>query len=375
MLHQLDFEFPFLDSHSHPPSSRHDVAAIWEAQVVDGRGSSTARRGCHVSHVLLVGHTHWAGLCNNRTESQATHHNNLLPHRYGKGKWRAIQKDPRFATVLANRSNIDLKDKWRNLNIKGTSPQPHHAPTNPSTKPHTPNQQDPADSGAASSDATAQHMALIDHVLRVVGFFDEADIPTATAAPLLETTDCRPADSNVSASSFKRRDADDAVSSVELYAPTIPNKRPRTHRRAPLVDDARAADDDMLLAGVAVDSAAHGGSATLQGVCAWVEGHYHVSPRFRDCAAATLERLVGQGRLGAVGPGRYALARTMSTPHVELDKAAAVAAAKLTSHVMACVLMQQRWEESNNNSSSRGCAVDELRGVDCAGMPGLAASH
>eukprot|EP00898_Chlorokybus_atmophyticus_P000610 jgi/Chlat1/154/Chrsp1S00229 len=37
--------------------------------------------------------------------------------KYGPGKWRAIQKDPKFGPALAERSNVDLKDKWRNMNV------------------------------------------------------------------------------------------------------------------------------------------------------------------------------------------------------------------------------------------------------------------
>ena len=37
--------------------------------------------------------------------------------RYEAGKWRHIQKDSEFGPVLKNRSNVDLKDKWRNLNM------------------------------------------------------------------------------------------------------------------------------------------------------------------------------------------------------------------------------------------------------------------
>ncbi|KAJ6812803.1 single myb histone 4-like [Iris pallida] len=35
--------------------------------------------------------------------------------KHGAGKWRFIQKDPEFSQCLAHRTNIDLKDKWRNL--------------------------------------------------------------------------------------------------------------------------------------------------------------------------------------------------------------------------------------------------------------------
>ncbi|KAJ0237350.1 Telomere repeat-binding factor 4 [Hirschfeldia incana] len=38
-------------------------------------------------------------------------------HRHGPGKWKNILRDPDFALPLFNRSNIDLKDKWRNLSV------------------------------------------------------------------------------------------------------------------------------------------------------------------------------------------------------------------------------------------------------------------
>ncbi|OWM79881.1 hypothetical protein CDL15_Pgr001524 [Punica granatum] len=39
--------------------------------------------------------------------------------KYGPGKWKNILRDPEFAPSLVNRSNIDLKDKWRNLSVSG----------------------------------------------------------------------------------------------------------------------------------------------------------------------------------------------------------------------------------------------------------------
>lgn len=35
--------------------------------------------------------------------------------KYGAGKWRNIKADPEFIQILISRSNIDLKDKWRNM--------------------------------------------------------------------------------------------------------------------------------------------------------------------------------------------------------------------------------------------------------------------
>lgn len=35
--------------------------------------------------------------------------------KYGTGQWKIILNDPEFAPRLANRSNVQLKDKWRNI--------------------------------------------------------------------------------------------------------------------------------------------------------------------------------------------------------------------------------------------------------------------
>ncbi|CAH8283261.1 unnamed protein product [Eruca vesicaria subsp. sativa] len=40
--------------------------------------------------------------------------------KHGPGRWRTILKDPDFSDVLFLRSNVDLKDKWRNLNVMMT---------------------------------------------------------------------------------------------------------------------------------------------------------------------------------------------------------------------------------------------------------------
>ncbi|XP_073041440.1 telomere repeat-binding factor 1-like [Primulina eburnea] len=37
--------------------------------------------------------------------------------KHGPGKWRTILKDPQFSEVLCLRSNVDLKDKWRNISV------------------------------------------------------------------------------------------------------------------------------------------------------------------------------------------------------------------------------------------------------------------
>jgi myb proto-oncogene protein len=37
--------------------------------------------------------------------------------KHGPGKWKNILRDPELAEQLSSRSNIDLKDKWRNLSV------------------------------------------------------------------------------------------------------------------------------------------------------------------------------------------------------------------------------------------------------------------
>ncbi|PWA92342.1 Histone H1/H5 [Artemisia annua] len=49
--------------------------------------------------------------------------------KYGEGKWKVILSDPQFGPALSNRSNIDLKDKWRNMTVGGGSSSKHRVKT------------------------------------------------------------------------------------------------------------------------------------------------------------------------------------------------------------------------------------------------------
>ncbi|CAL5195667.1 unnamed protein product [Lathyrus oleraceus] len=64
--------------------------------------------------------------------------------KHGTGKWKTILVDPQFAHLLTSRSNIDLKDKWRNMNVyvnngsQGSSsrtPKPKAAPASSTAVP------------------------------------------------------------------------------------------------------------------------------------------------------------------------------------------------------------------------------------------------
>ncbi|CAL9246988.1 unnamed protein product [Arabidopsis halleri] len=37
--------------------------------------------------------------------------------KHGTGKWRTILSDPEYSSILKSRSNVDLKDKWRNISV------------------------------------------------------------------------------------------------------------------------------------------------------------------------------------------------------------------------------------------------------------------
>ncbi|KAL1563339.1 telomere repeat-binding factor 4-like [Salvia divinorum] len=63
--------------------------------------------------------------------------------KHGAGKWKNIQRDPEFNHLLFSRSNIDLKDKWRNLSVangQGTRDKSKMPKTkvNPAETPATP---------------------------------------------------------------------------------------------------------------------------------------------------------------------------------------------------------------------------------------------
>ncbi|XP_016580280.1 telomere repeat-binding factor 4 isoform X2 [Capsicum annuum] len=54
--------------------------------------------------------------------------------KHGAGKWKNIQRDPEFNHLLYSRSNIDLKDKWRNLNVSANGQGPRDKSRTPKVK-------------------------------------------------------------------------------------------------------------------------------------------------------------------------------------------------------------------------------------------------
>ncbi|KAD7476884.1 hypothetical protein E3N88_00020 [Mikania micrantha] len=54
--------------------------------------------------------------------------------KHGTGKWKNIQKDPEFNHFLYSRSNIDLKDKWRNMSVSANGQGPREKSRTPKPK-------------------------------------------------------------------------------------------------------------------------------------------------------------------------------------------------------------------------------------------------
>ncbi|KAI3714543.1 hypothetical protein L6452_21499 [Arctium lappa] len=57
--------------------------------------------------------------------------------KHGTGKWKNIQKDPEFNHFLYSRSNIDLKDKWRNMSVSANGQGPREKSRTPKAKINT----------------------------------------------------------------------------------------------------------------------------------------------------------------------------------------------------------------------------------------------
>lgn len=78
--------------------------------------------------------------------------------RHGPGKWKAILLDPQFGPLLTSRSNIDLKDKWRNMNVNNITQVPRFPKCKPAAAASSPV---PAAAPVSSSSAAVnQNVAL-----------------------------------------------------------------------------------------------------------------------------------------------------------------------------------------------------------------------
>ncbi|CAM8958914.1 unnamed protein product [Rhodiola kirilowii] len=94
--------------------------------------------------------------------------------KHGAGKWKNILTDPDFAPVFSKRTNIDLKDKWRNLMVSSTG---HHGMKDKSQIPKLKSLMASISANSQSTEplAIVPHEAMLDVVME--------DAPNGTHDP------------------------------------------------------------------------------------------------------------------------------------------------------------------------------------------------
>ncbi|XP_074327285.1 telomere repeat-binding factor 4-like [Apium graveolens] len=93
--------------------------------------------------------------------------------KHGHGKWKNILTDPDFSDALTNRSNVDLKDKWRNLgivNLPLASKNNNHVLAITCGSHATPQNTNNALSLVAASDTTNTHKTPLNSVTKSIIF-------------------------------------------------------------------------------------------------------------------------------------------------------------------------------------------------------------
>ncbi|KAF5788598.1 putative transcription factor MYB-related family [Helianthus annuus] len=81
--------------------------------------------------------------------------------KHGTGKWKNIQRDPEFNPFLYSRSNIDLKDKWRNMSVSANGQGPREKSRTPKPKSNT---DSPATPSPMSQAPGPSALAVVDPV-------------------------------------------------------------------------------------------------------------------------------------------------------------------------------------------------------------------
>lgn len=176
--------------------------------------------------------------------------------KYGLGKWSTILKDPEFSTALQLRSNVDLKDKWRNLNCM------------------------------TNGSGSRQRARVSDKNVQLSAKPEEDSTPSLTMQKDLEVTHM----ASGAASSDKFHD----VASVQQI--------PRL--------------DELILEAITKLKEPRG--STRPSIAQYIEEHCSPSPDFERSLAANLKMLAGSGHLIKV-KSQYRLApkRSSSAPENE----------------------------------------------------------
>ncbi|KAK9820558.1 hypothetical protein WJX72_011639 [[Myrmecia] bisecta] len=200
--------------------------------------------------------------------------------KYGVGKWRLIQKDEQIGEILENRSNVDLKDKWRNLNMDS----------------YTARTTDANGSAPSQREGSARRKRKKKGVPIPMVTDDEDDDHSPDYAERAGPSGGSPPEGSApkrARHSRKPAHPTPAAAPSSGGGPPVPlfSARP----------DAGLIPDDMVVA--AIISLQEPGGSDADAISDWIEGSYSVGATFRKTVKGTLRRMVESGRLAlAAGP-------------------------------------------------------------------------
>ncbi|KAK7261679.1 hypothetical protein RIF29_27995 [Crotalaria pallida] len=176
--------------------------------------------------------------------------------KYGAGKWKNILKDPDFAPFLTSRSNIDLKDKWRNLNVS-------NGQGGTKEKSRTPKPKAMASSSASTAPASAS-------------------VPAAAAAPAPIPAAVAATPQSV-VSTPRSKIADDHSMAEAEDSKNPPRYNAMVFEALSMINDANGSD--------------------ISAIASFIEQKHKVPPNFRRALSTRLRRLVSQGKIEKVENG------------------------------------------------------------------------
>ncbi|XP_045799959.1 telomere repeat-binding factor 4-like [Trifolium pratense] len=189
--------------------------------------------------------------------------------RYGAGKWKNILRDPELQPKLISRSNIDLKDKWRNLNVFPGQTANAKARATPKAKPSP--SVVPVNATLSPSPVTVITAAA-------------TPSPATTPAPVNATTV-----HNVS-----------PVPQTTQFQTQTPTRRPPQND-----DDAKIPPKYNSMIFEALSTLKDTNGSDLSAIVSFIEQKHNLpqNPNFRKTLGSKLRRLVSQGKLDKVQNG------------------------------------------------------------------------
>ncbi|CAK0747488.1 hypothetical protein CVIRNUC_001769 [Coccomyxa viridis] len=236
--------------------------------------------------------------------------------KYGVGKWRLIQKDEAFGPQLVTRSNVDLKDKWRNLNMDAFGSR---GDKRGSRTKHRAKQRHKAAATAAATLAPSAAQAAMATVL-------SAGPPEREIIARQRKRKRRPERATDGTTYLPLRDSSGALRALQEAAlgPDSAEALPRRRRRRkpaalrddddedeepeeePLQEDdedglnnrSGPTPDDMVVA--AIISLQDPVGSHPDDIMHWIQDHYAVSAYVKRQIRSALQRMVDAGRLEAV---------------------------------------------------------------------------